>query len=438
MFFYVISAQETVASLDFRQHNLSAYNTVLFSPVFSFVGNENPKFAAWGRMQWTELDNSPSTYFTNYSSRIGEYTGIAVGAAHHDAGIFTNISFMGNYARAFQLGENSWLTLGVNVLGTKRTIDRNNFTDDELAMLSTEGRNDFFVSLFPGFNFTFGNFNLGFASENFLDYNFSTSSTETDFSDKIYIGHTSFDINFTSSAGTFLEEGTLRPTFYVKHIPDFETQVGGHLLLDINSGWMQAGYNSFYGPSVGLGAKLFKSIGIGVLAELGNANSDIDLGPTFEFTFAWEFIGKDGGRRKSFAGPVKKKKPEPKPEPVVEEVVEVPEEVVTDTIPEDPYAKFFKPGEKNNRYLVVDRIDGVKKGFYLVVNVYATQKYFNLFMEKLRKDGFDPEYFYNPQNKYTYVYLERYDELEEVEAARANNYGGRYDGETWIMWVRKD
>ena len=71
-----------------------------------------------------------------------------------------------------------------------------------------------------------------------------------------------------------------------------------------------------------------------------------------------------------------------------------------------------------------------------VVNVYETTKYFRLFMKFLNNRKLNPKYFYNPENRYRYVYLKKYETLAEIEAARESNYNGRYFGETWILWVR--
>lgn len=446
-FFQFFYAQVVEIPVDFRQHNLTKYNTNLLNPVFSFVGNEKSNLTTWGRIQWTELDVLPTTYFTNYSGRVGENNGIGLGVFQHDTGIFTNIGIVGNYARVFKIGRNSMITVGLNLIASKRNIDPNDFTFEEFNLLPDEGRNDFILTAMPGVNLTLGDFNLGVASENFFDYNFSESGQETSFDDKIFLGHASYEFHFGTSSGTILEYGSLKAFSYVKVIPDFETQFGGNLLLNIKNGWMQAGYNSFYGPSIGLGAKLFNTFGIGGLIELENMGEEFNLGPTYEFVFSWEF-GYESDRSTSFAGPVKKKKRKRKrikeesistiKEKSIEKVaIQTLPLVAKDTIPEDTYAKFFNPEEKNDRYFVVERIEGVEYGFYLVVNVYATEKYFNLFFEELKSKGLNPKYFFNKENNYYYVYLQKYDSLKEIEAARASNYNGNYLEDTWIMWIQR-
>ncbi|NAS30865.1 type IX secretion system membrane protein PorP/SprF [Flavobacteriaceae bacterium R38] len=423
-----IYAQDIENPVDFRQHNLAKYNTSLVNPVFSFINNDNPKVATWVRVQWAELNNSPTTFFTNYSGRIGDSNGIGLGVFQNDTGIFTNIGVIGNYAHGFKIGEESWLTFGVNVIGTTRTIDRNNFTAEEFAMFPRAGRDDFLLTLMPGINLTIGNFNIGASSENLLDYNFSDSELEANFDDKIFLGHTSYNFHLTSS-----EDVLLKTTAYIKSVPGTETQLGGNILLDIRNVWMQAGYNSFFGPSVGLGAKLFNTFGLGGLIELGNANDSFNSGPTYEFLLALEF-GKNKKNPYSFEGPVKKKK---KKTQKIAEIKKAELTIQKDSIVSIPLEEFFKPEDQDDHFSIIEDLEGVDYGFYLVVNVYGTQKYFNLFLEKLKKEGLSPKYFFNKENNYYYVYLKKYDTLEEIRKARTSNYNGNYLDETWILWIKE-
>ena len=425
-FCHIIYAQGIENPVDFRQHNLAKYNTNLINPAFSFVDNNNPKVATWVRIQWSELDNSPTTFFTNYSGRIGDSNGIGLGVFQNDVGIFTNIGIIGNYSHGFKIGNKSWITFGVNVIGATRTIDRNNFTTGEFDMLPQAGRDDFLLTLMPGINLTLGDFNIGVSSENLLDYNFSSSEIETAFDDKIFLGHASYNFLLSSTVNAFL-----KTTAYIKSIPGTETQFGGNALLDIRNGWMQVGYNSFFGPSIGLGAKLFNTFGLGGLIELGNANDSFNLGPTYEFILALEF-GKDRNRF-GFEGPVKKKKRAKK----ITEIQKINLSIKEDSIVTIPLVEFFKPEDQDDHFSIIEGLDGVDYGFYLVVNVYGTEKYFNLFLEKLKKEGLSPKYFFNKENNYYYVYLKKYETLEEIKKARASNYNGNYLEETWILWIKE-
>jgi len=63
----------------------------------------------------------------------------------------------------------------------------------------------------------------------------------------------------------------------------------------------------------------------------------------------------------------------------------------------------FKPIEK------FITLEGVGKGHYLIANVYSNEKYMNLFLDKLRKEGHQPKHFKNPKNGLNYVYLQYFE-----------------------------
>jgi len=91
--------------------------------------------------------------------------------------------------------------------------------------------------------------------------------------------------------------------------------------------------------------------------------------------------------------------------------------------------------KKGEVYEEVAEGDGLEPGFYLIANVFGTKKYYEAFMKKLSDEGLQPKSFYRDKNKYNYVYLKRYDSMQEARKARDSKYGGRYTGKTWIYRV---
>lgn len=92
-----------------------------------------------------------------------------------------------------------------------------------------------------------------------------------------------------------------------------------------------------------------------------------------------------------------------------------------------------KAGEKYEEAVVGE--DGLEPGYYLIANVFGTKKYFDIFMADLTKKGLKPKSFFRSMNKYNYVYLERYNSMNEARQARDNDFGGRYSENTWIYRV---
>jgi len=68
--------------------------------------------------------------------------------------------------------------------------------------------------------------------------------------------------------------------------------------------------------------------------------------------------------------------------------------------------------------------------------VYGTKKYFDNFMRTLREKGLEPKSFYRSFNKYNYVYLERYNTMDEARKARDSKFFGKYADKTWIFRVK--
>lgn len=91
-----------------------------------------------------------------------------------------------------------------------------------------------------------------------------------------------------------------------------------------------------------------------------------------------------------------------------------------------------QPGE---RYEEVQMENGLLPGYYLIANVFSTQKYFEKFMADLKSKGLRPRSFKTTTNGYRYVFLERYSNIEEARAGRDSNFGGKYSGTTWVFRV---
>ena len=80
-------------------------------------------------------------------------------------------------------------------------------------------------------------------------------------------------------------------------------------------------------------------------------------------------------------------------------------------------------------------IEGVKTGYYVIANVYKTEKYLNAFMKNLQNRGLSPKKFYNKENGLYYVYLADYDVKQDAESAFVSNLNGKYNDEKWIMQI---
>ena len=80
--------------------------------------------------------------------------------------------------------------------------------------------------------------------------------------------------------------------------------------------------------------------------------------------------------------------------------------------------------------------DGLTPGYYLIANVFGTKRYFDAFMANLTKKGLQPKSFFRSKNKYNYVYLEKYETMNEARRGRDSKLNGRYADKTWIYRVK--
>ena len=91
---------------------------------------------------------------------------------------------------------------------------------------------------------------------------------------------------------------------------------------------------------------------------------------------------------------------------------------------------------KGERYEEAVLTEDIRPGYYLIVNVFGTQRYYNLFMQSLKKRGLEPKSFYRTGRKLNYVYLERYNTLSEARVARDSQFFGKYTETIWIFRVK--
>ncbi|QKX04693.1 hypothetical protein HN014_07130 [Aquimarina sp. TRL1] len=78
----------------------------------------------------------------------------------------------------------------------------------------------------------------------------------------------------------------------------------------------------------------------------------------------------------------------------------------------------------------------IENGYYLITNIFKRENYFEQGMAKLRSQGLEPQHFRNPKDNYIYVYLKRFDSLDEAKQSLFSNVDNTYDGELYILKVQ--
>ncbi|WP_340158130.1 PorP/SprF family type IX secretion system membrane protein [uncultured Maribacter sp.] len=282
-----LKAQEVVLPTDFRQQNLTEYNGSIVNPAYSLDRNNPSSIAFWSRWQWQTYDGDPTSLFLNYTARLNDVSAAGIGFFQHNTGIFLNTGANLNYAYNIALGEDIFLGVGLNVFAFQQKL-----ADDRFFVpnpIQTSAENDFILQMAPGINLSIDRFNIGLTSENLFDYNFTTNERNTSPDDRMFQALVSYD--FPVSVLSSDDGSVFRPVLYYKTIPGLDNQIGLITLLTTNKYWAQAGYNSFYGFSGGIGGRFFKRLSFGALVEVGTSSDLKGQDPTFELVSSYK-LGK--------------------------------------------------------------------------------------------------------------------------------------------------
>ncbi|MCR9228999.1 MAG: PorP/SprF family type IX secretion system membrane protein [Flavobacteriaceae bacterium] len=459
-----IWSQETILPSDFRQHSLTQFNASLFNPTYALDWNNPNSISVWTRWQWQGIDSDPTSIFANYTHEFNETSGASIGFLQHNTGVFLYTGGNLNFAQAFELDKDIRLIAGLNIFGFQQSVaDEQFFQGDELDPIFLEDFEAFRVQFSPGLRLVINRFSVGLALENAVGFNVSGNSGNID-SFQSVTGTLSNDFPVIISEG--LGDSFVRPVLYVKTIPNGDAQYGLNGLFSTSKFWVQGGYNSFYGPSGGLGITIANAFSVGGLMEFGTDGSLVEEESTIEIIASYHF-----GRTKSREKETENEEPNRLEEDIERQRLEKEQrelearrriELERDSLAEvnrikeqlelqqekerlelqrkkDSIAQLQNQKvvvQANERYEEVENEDGLEPGFYLIANVYGTKKYFDNFMKMLREKGLEPKSFYRSFNKYNYVYLERYNTMEEARKARDSKFFGKYDEKLWVFRVK--
>ncbi|MBM1105224.1 PorP/SprF family type IX secretion system membrane protein [Aurantibacter crassamenti] len=295
-----VNAQEDEPLLPYKvaPQNLLKFNRFLINPTFSTVQEDKSYINFFHRNQSVQFNNNDQTYFVSYSGRIGDRNGLGLSLYSQKKGLVSNIGVLANYAYGLKLSDKSNFTFGANLAYYNTGYNQNSanpIDPNDPLLFGTDDSN--VLSFQPGFNLSYSRFDFGAFAENLLDYNLKTSKQLTDFADKTYSAHLQYTQPFTNGSG-IMENARLMPLARVRlnaqNGPTVENQqdisYGGGMILDLPKlGWLQGGYDSFYGASAGAGFNLNKRLSLGYNMEKGFGTDFNNLGVTHEISFAYSF-----------------------------------------------------------------------------------------------------------------------------------------------------
>jgi type IX secretion system PorP/SprF family membrane protein len=285
-FQFIYSQEDGVVSFAIPVRNSLKYNRFIINPTFSFVREQNSYATIYNKRQWVQFDNAPLTYFASYSGRFLENEGIGIGLFQQNYGLLTTFGGVVNFAHNVTLEEDSYLTFGLNAGFYKSGINRGavvtNFPDPSLDKIPSNS----LVTVSPGINYRMDHFDFGLAYNNAVLYNLKTSKLIPNDPEKSIQAHLMYT-GFIETEG-FFEFSKFVGLVKVEKKTE-KTVVSGLALLNTPKGiWAQAGYNTQYGISAGLGLNITKNIALEYNFERGISNFS-DFGFSHEITFAYKF-----------------------------------------------------------------------------------------------------------------------------------------------------
>jgi type IX secretion system PorP/SprF family membrane protein len=286
-----INAQEDTPFVpyDVPSQNLLKYNRFLINPTFSTVRENVSYINLLHRNQSVQFNDNNQNYFLSYSGRISDRTGLGLSLYSQREGTVSNFGVLANYAYGVKLSDKSNFTFGANVSYYNSGFDQNRVITVEEDPFLAGLQDSNLMSFQPGFNISYGKFDVGLFAENLFDYNIKTSESVTAFKDKTFSGHLQYTHEFENATGV-LESGRLMPLARARKVGEDDIVLGGSLILDLPKlGWVQGGYDSFYGASAGVGFNLSQRLSLGYTMEKGLSNNFDNFGVTHEISFAYSF-----------------------------------------------------------------------------------------------------------------------------------------------------
>ncbi|WP_299434195.1 PorP/SprF family type IX secretion system membrane protein [uncultured Aquimarina sp.] len=78
----------------------------------------------------------------------------------------------------------------------------------------------------------------------------------------------------------------------------------------------------------------------------------------------------------------------------------------------------------------------IENGYYLITNIFKRENYFERGMTRLKSQGLEPKFFRNPKDNYIYVYLDRFETLDQAKQSLFSNVNNTYNGDLYILKIQ--
>uniref|UniRef100_UPI002632AB38 PorP/SprF family type IX secretion system membrane protein n=1 Tax=uncultured Algibacter sp. TaxID=298659 RepID=UPI002632AB38 len=292
------SQENGVVAFNMPARNSLKFNRQFINPTFSFVREQNKYISFNNKREWVQFDDAPQTYLFGYSGRFRENVGAGISLFQQDYGVLTTFGGVVNFAYNAVLDRDSNLTFGLNLGIYKSGINEGNvvtnFPDSALDNFPSNS----IITINPGVNYGIEFLDFGVSLKNLVSYNFTTSKMIEDNPEQGIQAHIMYT-GYMNSRG-FFDESRFSGIVSSEFKKD-QTVLSGMLMLMVPKGiWAQAGYNSLYALSLGVGLNVSPQIaieynyekGVGGFSTFGNSH-DITLAYKFKNNYRYNYSGDD-------------------------------------------------------------------------------------------------------------------------------------------------
>ncbi|MUU77037.1 PorP/SprF family type IX secretion system membrane protein [Winogradskyella endarachnes] len=275
-----------VVSLNLPARNSLTFNKFNINPTFSFVREQTKYITFNNKREWVQFENAPLTYFGSYSGRFAENIGAGIGVFQQNYGVLTTFGGLLNFAYNARIGRSNNLTFGLNIGAYKSGLNTGavvtNFDDPSLQNIP----DNTVLTINPGINFGTDYLDFGISINNLVMYNFTSSTLIEENQEQSIDAHVMYT-GYMDSRGFFDESkftGLLKTDIY-----EDKTIVSAVAMITVPKGfWFQGGYNSFYGPTAGIGLNITNNIALEYNYE--NAiGENANFGSSHDFSIAYRF-----------------------------------------------------------------------------------------------------------------------------------------------------
>ncbi len=289
------------------QNNLK-YNRFLLNPTFSFVREDNTYVALYHRNQWVQYDDSPKVYMLDYTGKFTDKAGFGFGIYQQTMGVITSFGGIANYAYNVKFKQKFDITIGFNVAYYNSGVNKNRTVTAEPDPLVMAMRTNSLVSIKPGINVGYKQFDFGFYAENLIDYDFKSAGMSKEYTNKAYSAHLMYTHQMVALKDLF-QDSEFRLMLRGKTSELYGFGLGGSLLVNFpRIGWVQAGTDDYYGIAIGAGFHFTKKLSLGYTYERITKEGLVNLGPSHEITMVFCIKDRDLARKKMLEEQAKKPK----------------------------------------------------------------------------------------------------------------------------------